>query len=166
MSLRAFSFSSPKFWLRAHVRAITAVVHVRADVGLTPIFPIAIAVRPSWLTCVLTLAGAACGCRVRNVFTFHATAATVVDVATHIGLTSILHVVVAILPPGVAGILTLVVVALRVGIRNIEVALSTTAAAVVDVLTNIRLAAILHILVAVLPPALASILTLVVVALS
>jgi hypothetical protein len=165
MILRAFRFASPKAWHRAHGCAVAAVVDVCVDVGLAPVGPVAVAVRPPLVASILTLAAAAHGCRVRNVLACHSTGATVVDVVPHIDLTSILHVLVAIRPPGVASILTLAVAALRRSIRDSLVALHSTPTTVVDVLACVRLAPIFHhVVVAVLPISLASVVTFLIVA--
>jgi hypothetical protein len=74
-----------------------AVEHVLADVLLTPILPVVVAVSPAGLAGVLTLAFAALGNGVRAALTLLAAVAAVRHIVVDVGLAPVLVVVVAVL---------------------------------------------------------------------
>ena len=126
----------------ALVAASSTVHHILAHIGFAPVLLVAIAVLPPRGAHggADTAAAGGGGVGVGRALVTAATA--IVHVLAHIGLAPVLHVVVAILPPGLAHGLALAIGA-GGGSVGVGRALVSTVAAVIHVLAHIGLAPIL-----------------------
>jgi hypothetical protein len=120
----------------------SAVLHILAHIRLASVRLVAVAILPSRGAHGGAHTAAAGGGSVGVGGALGAAAAAVVQVLAHIGLAPVLHVVVAILPPGLTHGLALAIGAGGSGV-GVGRALGSTAAAVIHVLAHIGLAPIL-----------------------